>query len=279
MNFKAQIQFFDISYSSSSSPYRSFDIYLPSYRASPAPPLLCFIHGGAWRSEDKRDHAAFARSLVSRANCPVVVPNYRLTPKEPSEDNVFRHPGHALDILECLTYLISWEGPPGHNNVYDPHTIHLIGHSCAAHMLSSIFLDSSSITPGLTPTATLLQSVKSIALSEGIYDIDLLLSKYPEYRSWFIAPAFGDMESYNDYSISTYALRTRDIRWLIIHSRGDTLVDLDQSKLMHSHLHQMMGVHIEGRIGCDFHSFTEQHHDLFQNDAFVGCLVKFALGD
>ena len=208
-----------------------------------------------------------------------MVPNYRLTPKEPSEDKAFRHPGHASDVLECLTYLASREGPPGLSNVYDPRRIHLIGHSCGAHMLSSIFLDSSPITPCLTPTATVLQSVKSIALSEGIYDIDLLLSKYPGYRSWFITPAFGDMESFSDFSASKYAPRTQDIRWFIIHSSGDTLVDLGQSKLMYRHLCQLMAVDVKSHVECDFHSFSEEHYDLFRNENFVECLVKFALGN
>lgn len=221
----------------------------------------------------------FARSLVLRSGFPVAVPNYRLTPKETTGDGEFRHPGHALDILECLTFLTSWEGPSGLGNVYDSKAVHLIGHSCAAHMLSTIFLDSSSITPSLTPTDAVRQSVKSIALSEGIYDIDLLLSDYPEYRLWFIAPAFGDMESYRDFSVAEYSARTKDIRWLIVHSTGDTLVNLDQSKFMHGHLRQLMAEDAEGRVECDFHSFSVEHHDVFVDNGFIELLVRFASRD
>jgi hypothetical protein len=160
--------------------------------------------------------------------------------------------------------------------VYDPNAIHLIGHSCAAHMLSSIFLDSSSITPSLTPTHAVFRSVKSIALSEGIYDIDLLLSDYPEYRSWFIAPTFGDVDSYGDFSVANYSSRTRNIRWLIVHSTGDTLVNMDQSKAMYEHLRRLTGEDAEGRVECDFHSFNMGHHDMFADEGFVGLLVNFA---
>ncbi len=214
-----------------------------------------------------------------RSGFPVVVPNYRLTPKETTGDSDFRHPDHALDILEFLTFLTSWEGPSGLGNVYDPKAIHLIGHSCAAHMLSTIFLDSSSITPSLTPTDAVLQSVKSIALSEGIYDIDLLLSDYPEYRSWFIAPAFGDMKSYRNFSVAEYPARTRDIRWLVVHSTGDTSVNLNQSRCMDGHLRRLMTEDGEGRVECDFHSVSMEHNDVFVDDRFVELLVKFASRD
>lgn len=161
-------------------------------------------------------------------------------------------------------------------SVYDAKAIHLIGHSCAAHMISSIFLDSSSITPSLTPMDAVLQSVKTIALFEGLYDVDLLLSDYPEYKSWFIASAFGDMDSYGDFSVAKYPPRTRDIRWLIIHSTGDTLVNVDQSKVMYEHLHQLLGEDAEGRVECDFHSFSRDHNDLFADERFVELLAKFA---
>lgn len=161
-------------------------------------------------------------------------------------------------------------------SVYDAKAIHLIGHSCGAHMLSSIFLDSSSITPSLTPLNVVLQSVKTIALSEGLYDLDLLVSDYPEYRSWFIASAFGDMDSYSDFSVTKYPSRTRDIRWLIIHSTGDTLVNVDQSKVMYEHLHRLLGQDAEGHVKCDFHSLSVEHNDLFADEGFVELLVKFA---
>ncbi|KAK2466993.1 hypothetical protein APHAL10511_001251 [Amanita phalloides] len=270
------LQILDISYSSSSSPYHSFDLYLPSHSVRSSP-LFCFVHGGAWRSEDKRDHADFARNIVLRSDCPVAVPNYHLTPKEISDSDSFRHPGHALDILECLTFLTSWAGPPDLGSVYDPSRIHLIGHSCAAHMLSSIFLDSSAITPCLAPTAIVLRSVMSIALAAGIYDIDLLLLKYPEYRSRFIEPAFGNMNSYSAFSVATYPLRAENIRWLIVHSPGDTLVDLGQGRIMYEHLRQIMVDDVGRRVEGDFHTCNTQHHDMFKDGAFLELLVKFAL--
>lgn len=56
--------------------YRSLDLYLPE-AADRQTPLLVFIHGGAWRSEDKQDHASLADQLVQRGRFAVAVPNYR----------------------------------------------------------------------------------------------------------------------------------------------------------------------------------------------------------
>jgi arylformamidase len=57
-------------------PNETFDIF-PARK--PDSPVLVFIHGGWWRSLDKRDHSFVAASLVS-AGAMVVVPNYALCP-------------------------------------------------------------------------------------------------------------------------------------------------------------------------------------------------------
>ncbi|KAJ7285943.1 hypothetical protein C8J57DRAFT_1286321, partial [Mycena rebaudengoi] len=59
-----------------------------------------------------------------------------------STKHVGRHP-------RCL-------GPQGQ-------AIYLIGHSCGAYMLPSVFLDSSAVS--LTPPPAVLQAVKGIAMS------------------------------------------------------------------------------------------------------------------
>ncbi|KAJ7925052.1 hypothetical protein B0H13DRAFT_1469957, partial [Mycena leptocephala] len=99
-----------------------------------------------------------------------------------------------------------------------------------AHILSSIFLDSSAISPTLTLSPLVLRVTKGIALSEEIFDINLLLTHFPEYRDWFMAAAFGDRVSYADFSATLLLLwepesEHASLQWLVIHSTGDTLVD------------------------------------------------------
>ncbi|PFH50666.1 hypothetical protein AMATHDRAFT_192811 [Amanita thiersii Skay4041] len=280
MELHLKEQFLDISYSQvHSDVYHQFDIYLtrPVHPHQPLslPPLICFVHGGAWISQDKKEHADLARDLATRTKYPVVVPNYRLSPREPTEHNLFHHPGHASDILECLTFLLTWEGPLGLGSVYDPQQIYLIGHSCSAHILSSIFLDSSSITPSLTPPNLLLQSVKGIILAQGIYDIDLLLSSFPNYRTWFIEPAFGKQDSYAPLSVTNCAMREPNISWCLVHSKGDPLVDTLQSNAMYNHLCRLVGESGNGRIKYGGQDLLANHYDVIKSDPFLTLVANF----
>ncbi|TFK42675.1 Alpha/Beta hydrolase protein [Crucibulum laeve] len=257
-------------------PLREFDLYLPSLSGSQhqhVPPLICFVHGGAWRSEDKKDHSDLARKLVSFTNYAVAVPNYRLSQ---GPENAIRHPAHAEDILSFLNFLMTWIGPSSHPPVYDSRSLILMGHSCSAHMLSSVFLDSSSKFPSLQPTLTLLRAVKAIIMSEGIYDIDLLLSRFPDYRDWFIEGAFGKWDSYATFA-AIYPLRNSDIHWLIIHSKGDTLVDLSQSMAIYNHLRQQYAAKSDTHVSSNTDSLEEDHNDILNGDEFVKIVGDFVL--
>lgn len=64
-------------YTNDPSHYKQLDLYIP-HAGSSHSPLLVFVHGGAWRSEDKADHRALAEAFVARGY-PVAVTNYRYT--------------------------------------------------------------------------------------------------------------------------------------------------------------------------------------------------------
>ncbi|KAI0302088.1 Alpha/Beta hydrolase protein, partial [Russula brevipes] len=257
-------------------------------------PLLCFVHGGAWRSEDKRDYGVLARSLAAYTSCAVVVPNYRLTqpPGDSSNNNNShqpQHPAHAQDVLQLLTFLLSWSGPQPHQDgssrvqsfqsspPYDPHRIFLVGHSCSAHMLACILLDSSE--PALVPSAALLRAVRGVVFSEGIYDIDTLLRSSPTYRNWFIRDTFGALPTYDRYSVTRMTLREEmnHIRWLIVHSKGDTLVDSVQSQAMYDHLQALY----EGaprdayQVLRNWDDLEGEHNAILQSEKYIQILGDF----
>ncbi|KAF8654143.1 hypothetical protein AX16_003673 [Volvariella volvacea WC 439] len=268
----------DIPYSSdSSNPWLRFDIHLPS-ASDESYPLICFIHGGAWRSEDKAIHAQLALRLVAATGFPVAVPNYRLTPQTDADGPAFRHPGHAQDTLQFLGFISAWQGPAGLRPVYNPQRLYLIGHSCSAHMLSCIFLDSSNASPSLTPSPSLSQSVRAIIMSEGIYDLDLLLGRFPDYRDWFISRTFGPRSSYAEFSVTNYPLRTTSIRWFVIHSQGDTLVDLAQSEAMFKYLCSLHES-IQGSVTANMTELKEEHNDILKSDAYTRIVTDFVLDD
>ncbi|KAG2756001.1 alpha/beta-hydrolase [Suillus brevipes Sb2] len=262
-------EYTDISYIPSEPPnnFQSFDIYCrPS--DGDALPLVCFIHGGAWRSEDKLDHAGLARRLASFTGYAVAVPNYRLSTTED-----IHHPDHTKDVLRFLEFVITWGGPCG-TSVYNPNKLCLIGHSCGAHMLSSIFLEPTQPDDTLRPSAELLKSTNAIIMSEGIYDIDLLLSSFPTYRAWFIEASFGRRSTYRDVSVTKTISRAEyhHLHWLIVHSKGDTLVDEAQSEAMYQHLLRNVP-----HITKNFGELVEEHDDILKGVEFVKLVGQYII--
>lgn len=225
-------------------------------------------------SDDKRDYSALARSLAACTSCAVAVPNYRLT----VPDNKLQHPAHAQDILQSLTFLISWSGPQGSQYPpYDPNRIFLIGHSCSAHILASILLDSSE--PALVPPVALLRAVQGVVFSEGIYDIDTLLRSFPAYRDWFICDTFGDLPTYDRYSVTkmTHREEANHIYWFIVHSKGDTLVDSLQSQAMYDHLQFIHERDLRGasRVLKSWDDLEEEHNAIFQSVKYFKIVENF----
>ncbi|CCM06224.1 uncharacterized protein FIBRA_08470 [Fibroporia radiculosa] len=299
------------------NPLHQFDLYVPKSPSTTtqAPPLICFVHGGAWRSEDKAQHAQLARRLAAHTRFPVAIPNYRLsTPATP-----LRHPAHAEDLLAFLHFVLTWSGPPSSPCPYDPTQLYLLGHSCSAHMLTSIFLQppesisdpSPSPSPpsspaasdpsspplppspiptpaALSPSPALLASTRALVLSEGLYDFDTLLRAFPAYKSWFIAPTFGRLRSYTPWNTASYRPRPggAHLRWLVLHSRGDTLVHPEQSALIWRHLKELYAEPQDGdergtaRMVCrDWDTLTEEHNDTLAGEVYPRLVADFVRDD
>lgn len=141
-------------------------------------------------------------------------------------------------------------------------------------MLSSIFLDSSSsaVQPSLRPSTDLQNAVRGIILSEGIYDLDSLLATFPNYRSWFIQSAFGPAQSYSIYSTLNYPLLPNsDINWLLLHSKGDTLIDIPQTEAMYNHLRSLDNA----RVSLNIDDLTDEHDDILRTPLYVELVRSF----
>jgi len=204
----------------------------------------------------------------------VAVPNYRLT----KPDNKLQHPAHAQDVLELLTFILSWSGPHECQFLpYDPNRIFLIGHSCSAHMLACVLLDSAE--PALVPPPALLRAVRGVVFSEGLYDIDALLQSFPTYRDWFIRHTFGDLPTYDRYSATRMILRegATHVRWIIIHSNGDTLVDAVQSQAMYHHLQSLHkgGLRETGQVFKNWDDLHEEHGAILQSEKYIQIVGDF----
>lgn len=148
-------------------------------------------------------------------------------------------------------------------------------------MLASIVLDSA--TPSLTPTAQLLKSIRGVIMSEGIYDLDILLQSFPDYRQMFVANAFEDRGSYGQFSVAK--MKERDgrglIRWLVIHSTKDTLVDLVQSQVMFDHLSLFVdkGIAVRSKVSKNWEELDGDHNEILAEGKYARIVGDFILSD
>ena len=193
-----------------------------------------------WNRQDKHEFADLARRLAksSTTHCSVAVVNYRLS--KMTSDNTLVHPAHAEDVLHFLEFAKDWEGPEG-TPVYDRTRIYALGHSCGAHILTSIFMRPPHDVPALkclTPSRSLIQSIRGVILSNGGYDLDHILREYPEYRDILTRPGFGELPSYEAFNPLKYQLHEggEDIRWLVIYTQGDKVIVAVQSKSLYERL-------------------------------------------
>ncbi len=118
----------DIAYGS--YPLQKLDVYVPeSVNKNKSLPVLVFIHGGAWKVGDKKNHSEKGAFYVSRDIVFVSV-NYRLAPQD-------MHPAQARDVASSLKWVADNIAAYGG----DRNNIHLSGHSAGAHIAALVATD------------------------------------------------------------------------------------------------------------------------------------------
>lgn len=121
------------------------------------------------------------------------------------------------------------------------------------------------------PSDELVRSTAAVIMSEGIYDIDLLLSSFPPYRTWFIENAFGTRDTFAHVSAlkATIPPNGQHIRWFIIHSRGDTQVDERQSEGMYDSLKEKSCL-----VFKSFDELEDEHNNILKSPQYVDLINR-----
>jgi len=132
------------------------DLYLPKDKKNF--PVMIFLHGGFWRSGDRSWYALLGNRFA-KAGIGVVVPSYRLMPKNP-------HPAQIEDAAAAF----AWVHSRIHEYGGDATRIYLTGHSAGGHLASLLALEPAYLKKyDISPAA-----IRGVASMSGVYNVGTL---------------------------------------------------------------------------------------------------------
>jgi acetyl esterase/lipase len=106
------------------------DLYLPTIDPRVGePPLVMFVHGGAWRAGDRRLYKKLGHVFTERGIACAAI-SYRLSPE-------VTHPAHVEDCARAFRWVADHAAEHG----YDRQRLFLCGHSAGAHLVALLATD------------------------------------------------------------------------------------------------------------------------------------------
>lgn len=137
-------------------PMEKIDIFRAEGRSRA---LLMFIHGGYWRSLDKRDHSFLATELVKRG-VTVAMPNYALCPSVKVDE-----------IVRQMLKATAWVYRTGSRYGAFGNSLYVAGHSAGGHLATMMMAAQwDRFDPELP--ATMIEGALTLS---GVYDLTELL--------------------------------------------------------------------------------------------------------
>ena len=244
------VQFFDdVTYATRDSGPLKLDLYVPKDAATP-PPLVMFVHGGAWRSGKKEDEAFYAVPLAAAGYATATI-QYRLAP-----EHVF--PAAMLDVNAALAWLRDRADEYG----YDGERLAVFGGSAGSHLqLLAAYADSPEL--GTTEANERIQAVINIY---GVVDLRTQEAKDSSWVADFLGGSFEDREPMYILASPIVHVDAGDPPTLTLHGTADELVPFEQGKQLHETL---------GALGVPSHfdALDGWHHSMDEaQPVFERCL-------
>ncbi|KAI9218059.1 Alpha/Beta hydrolase protein [Blastocladiella britannica] len=263
----------DIPYLPTAESRHRLDLYLPkkaptSTRGDAARPLIVFLHGGAWRANDRKMFELLAARLAVHADAVVAVPGYRLS--VPVKDaNRPMHPAFENDVVSALAFLHAVA--PAYGNSWSTDRVYVAGHSAGAHLASRVVFFNSG-----KPV-----HVRGIVGIDGIYNLRDLIDEYPGYTD-FVAGAFGDDQTQWDGALAVpdadrvaEAVKASGLKAVLtLHSADDELLTFRQSRLFDNAVRNA-AVGPELTVEWDSESVRGKHDDLLLLEPIVHRIARF----
>jgi acetyl esterase/lipase len=129
------------------------DLYLP--KGQKDFPVLMFVHGGSWRSGDRKMYAPLGNVLAKNGVGTVII-SYRLSPK-------VQHPGHIQDVAKAFAWTCTNIGKHGGR----PDQVFACGHSAGGHLVALLGTDENYLKSEKRGFADL----KGVIAISGVYSI------------------------------------------------------------------------------------------------------------
>ena len=175
----------DVAYSDSSY-WHKVDFYMPDDESLTGLPVMCFMHGGAWRNGCK-EWMGFIAPAVTRTPAVFVSFDYRLAPDAKMPQII----GDCADALAHVYKTVEQYGG-------DPERIFIAGHSAGAHLSSYLTLNPDLMVERGCPDNV----IKACMPSGGIYEIDFAQMGNPD-NPWMETAYPMAFEDINDTELAS----------------------------------------------------------------------------
>jgi len=223
----------NIAYADDATDKHLLDLYLPPHSTTPSA-LLVWIHGGAWREQDKYGDMNYMKNLLHT----VLDKGYALASIDYRNSTTAKFPAQVQDCNRALSFLANHAG----EYALDTSKIVLIGFSAGGHLASLLGLSNNNTVPDFyfnqqKPAFTIKAIVDFYGPSNFIMfynsgdpnvasdPVSVLLGASPLKR-----PDLATLASPVTY------VDKNDPPVFIVHGENDTVVPLQQSIVLQSYL-------------------------------------------